>query len=137
MNFLDLIWLIPLFPLAGAAAMLLIGRKLDPQGHSDVALAPALAAEHGGDHGGGHAHGEHHYPATRRLIAFISPGAILLSLLLSLGAVAQLASLEKKSHEVILYTWITGLPFHTATGALSTFTADWGFLLDQIGRAHV
>jgi len=28
MNFLDLIWLIPLFPLAGAAAMLLIGKRL-------------------------------------------------------------------------------------------------------------
>ena len=139
MNFLDLIWLIPLFPLAGAAVMLLIGRKLDPQGHSDVALAPALAGDHAGNHGGGHghAHGEHHHPATRRLIAFISPGAVLLSLLLSVGAVAQLASLEKKSHEVILYTWITGLPFHTATGALSTFTADWGFLLDPLSSVMI
>ena len=31
MNFLDYIWLIPLFPLCGAALMLLFGKKLDPQ----------------------------------------------------------------------------------------------------------
>ena len=31
MSFLDWIWLIPLFPLFGAAAMLLVGKKLDPQ----------------------------------------------------------------------------------------------------------
>ena len=30
MNFLDQIWLIPLFPLLGAALMLLFGKKLDP-----------------------------------------------------------------------------------------------------------
>ncbi len=28
MNFLDLIWLIPLFPLAGAAVMLFLGSRL-------------------------------------------------------------------------------------------------------------
>ena len=52
MNFLDLIWLIPLFPLAGAAAMLLIGWRLDPQPPSDVALAEGLAenAHHGHPH---------------------------------------------------------------------------------------
>ena len=31
MNFLDQIWLIPLFPLCGAALMLLFGKLLDPQ----------------------------------------------------------------------------------------------------------
>jgi len=39
MNFLDLIWLIPLFPLCGALLMLLFGRLLDPQPASDVAVA--------------------------------------------------------------------------------------------------
>ena len=42
MDFLNLIWLIPLFPLAGAALMLLIGKKLDPQPPSEVALAPGV-----------------------------------------------------------------------------------------------
>ena len=40
MNFLDLIWLIPLFPLFGAALMLLFGKILDPQPPSEVAVAP-------------------------------------------------------------------------------------------------
>ena len=76
MNFLDQIWLIPLFPLAGAALMLLIGKKLDPQPASDVAdrsrRRAGLRAWHGArgtqharawawhgashDHGHGHAH---------------------------------------------------------------------------------
>src|ERR1022692_4870084 len=40
--FLDLIWLIPLFPLCGALLMLLFGRLLDPQPASDVAVAPGV-----------------------------------------------------------------------------------------------
>ena len=42
MNFLDSIWLIPLFPLFGAVAMLLLGRKFDPQGPSEVAVAAGV-----------------------------------------------------------------------------------------------
>ncbi len=33
MNFLDYIWLIPLFPLFGAALMLFLGKRLDPAIH--------------------------------------------------------------------------------------------------------
>jgi len=135
MNFLDLIWLIPLFPLAGAAVMLFLGRALDPQGESGLALSSALAAAHDDSNGGGHGHP--HFASTRRLIAYICPGAVLLSLLFSIGAVAQLASLDKRSHEVVLYTWIAGLPFYTANGALSQFTADWGFLLDPLSSVMI
>ena len=42
MNFLDQIWLIPLFPLFGAALMLAIGKMLDPQPVSEVAIAPGV-----------------------------------------------------------------------------------------------
>ena len=42
MNFLDQIWLIPLFPLFGAALMLLFGKLLDPQPVSEVAIAPGV-----------------------------------------------------------------------------------------------
>ena len=57
MDFLKLIWLIPLFPLCGAALMLLMGKKLDPQPASEVAVAPGVEPiyEHGHDHG--HSHG--------------------------------------------------------------------------------
>ena len=56
MNFLESIWLIPLFPLCGAALMLLFGKKLDPQPPSEVAVAPGVEPiyEHGHDHGHGH-----------------------------------------------------------------------------------
>ena len=83
MNFLDLIWLIPLFPLAGAAAMFFLGRKLDPQPPSEVMLAPELAAAESGGHGHGHAH---HGP-LRGLVSLLCPGMVLISFLLSLGAV--------------------------------------------------
>ena len=60
MNFLDQIWLIPLFPLFGAALMLLVGKLLDPQPASAVAVAPGVepvADEHGHGHAA-HAHGQ-------------------------------------------------------------------------------
>src|SRR6478672_13641379 len=103
MNFLDLIWLIPLFPLCGAALMLLFGKMLDPQPPSTVAVAEGVehvhdehdhshshdhghTHDHGHDHAHGDAHGHHHAPATRGLIKLIAPGMILLSFIFSLGA---------------------------------------------------
>ena len=50
MNFLEQIWLIPLFPLLGAALMFFFGRRLDPQPRSDVAVVPGVEPvfdEHG------------------------------------------------------------------------------------------
>src|SRR5215467_4072330 len=104
MNFLDLIWLIPLFPLCGAALMLVFGKMLDPQPPSTVAVAEGVehvhddhghthdsshshshdhGHDHSHDHSHGHdhshdAHGHHHSPATRGLIKLISPGMVLL-----------------------------------------------------------
>src|SRR5438128_5572693 len=94
MNFLDNIWLIPLFPLFGALMMLLFGKKLDPQPPSDVAMAPGLEHTHdephhdhghddahrhdhghSHDHDHGHSHDhdhdhahEHHAPAGSRIL---------------------------------------------------------------------
>src|SRR5215467_7107308 len=113
MNFLDLIWLIPLFPLCGAALMLLFGKMLDPQPPSTVAVAEGVEPvhddhdhdhghthdhSHGHDHDHGHDH--HHAPATRGLIKLISPGMVLLSFIFSVGAVVQLSNLDKPSKEV-------------------------------------
>ncbi|NWF85549.1 MAG: NADH-quinone oxidoreductase subunit L [Bryobacteraceae bacterium] len=90
MNFLDLIWLIPLFPLAGAAVQLAIGRRL-----------------------------------PKSAISFISPGAVGISLLMSIGAVVQLAGLERRSHEVRLFEW------------LPLIKADMGFLLDPLSSVMI
>ncbi|MCE5309236.1 MAG: NADH-quinone oxidoreductase subunit L [Acidobacteriales bacterium] len=116
MNFLDLIWLIPLFPLSGAAAMLLIGRWLDPQ----------------------HAGGDHRpSPPSKAVISLLCPGTVLASFLLSLAATIQLSALPEKVHQVIQFTWLSGMPFHMANGAQSIFQADWGFLLDPLSAVMI
>ena len=134
MNFLDLIWLIPLFPLFGAAVMLFFGRKLDPQPPSAVMLSPELA----GALGGGHAHAHpHHGGAGKRFISLFCPGMVLLSFIFSAGAVWQLSSLPGRTYQLIQFTWLAGLPFHTAGGQLARFTADWGFLLDPLSSVMI
>lgn len=90
MNFLELIWLIPLIPLAGALIMLLIGRRL-----------------------------------PNRVVAFLCPGTVLASFVLSVGAVAQLAGQTEKVHEVIQYLWMPAI------------RADWGFLLDPLSSVMI
>jgi NADH-quinone oxidoreductase subunit L len=133
-NFLDQIWLIPLFPLFGAALMLLIGKKLDPQPHSNVAVAAGV-----GQASDGQAKGlpQHAHSPLKKLIDFICPGMVLLSFIFSLGAVYQLWQLPNRVHQVIQFTWIAGLPFHMANGHLATFQADWGFLLDPLSAVMI
>ena len=157
MNFLDYIWLIPLFPLAGAALMLLSGKKLDPQPPSTVAIAPGVEPvyEHGHEARGlagmaGMAGmlmvttirtitgmGTTTQSPLKTLIKLICPGMVLLSFLLSVGAVWQLSSLPERDQAVIQFTWIAGLPFHMANGQLATFTVDWGFLLDPLSSVMI
>lgn len=143
MNFLDLIWLIPLFPLAGAAVMLFVGRRLDPQGVSAHALDDGLREEialeangsanhmHGGDHG------HHHAPPTRKLVGILCSGFVLLSLLLSIVAALQLAGLSPRSHEVVLYDWIAALPMVLTNGSIATLNAQLGFLLDPLSAVMI
>jgi NADH-quinone oxidoreductase subunit L len=146
-NFLDLIWIIPLFPLAGAALMLLIGKQLDPQPPSEVAVAPGVEPEHhgaggqgpgAGDVHGAHAdsHGHHSSP-LRFLIKLICPGMVLVSFLFSAGAVWQLSQLPERAKQVVQFVWIAGLPFHMANGHLATFSVDWGFYLDPLSSVMI
>jgi NADH-quinone oxidoreductase subunit L len=149
MNFLDSIGLIPLFPLFGAAMMLLFGKMLDPQPPSEVAVAPGVEHvpdEHGHSHNGhvhsqghGHEHGHdhHHGSPLKALIKLICPGMVLLSFIFSAGAVLELANKEERVHQVIKFTWLAGLPFHMADGRIATFTADWGFLLDPLSSVMI
>ena len=145
MNFLDQIWLIPLFPLFGALTMLLFGRKLDPQAASEVAVAPGVEpaedGHHGHAHGGHAAHGSHgahgHGGGAKFLISLFCPGMILLSFLLSAAAVMQLTTKPERFHQVISFSWLAGMPFHTAGGQLARFTADFGFLLDPLSSVMI
>ena len=144
--FLDLIWLIPLFPLCGALLMLLFGRLLDPQPASDVAVAPGVEhthGEHDHDHGHGdshshdHSHHHHHGSPLKVLVSLICPGMVLISFLLSVGAVWQLAQKPERVRELIQFRWLAGLPFHMMDGRLATFSADWGFLLDPLSAVMI
>src|ERR1700724_484346 len=105
MNFLDYIWLIPLFPLCGAALMLLIGKKLDPQPPSTVAVAPGVEHVHDehDHHGHSHAHDHGHGSPLKKLVSIICPGMVLLSFIFSLGAVIELAGKAERVHEVIQF----------------------------------
>jgi NADH-quinone oxidoreductase subunit L len=152
LNFLDLIWLIPLFPLAGALLMLLFGKMLDPQPASDVAVAAGVehihdeldhhhdhglshSHDHGHDHG--HAHDRHHHSPLKVLVSLICPGMVLISFLLSVGAVWQLTDKPGRVFELVKFTWLAGLPFHMMDGRLATFSADWGFLLDPLSAVMI
>ena len=150
MNFLDQIWLIPLFPLFGAALMLLLGKKLDPQPVSELAVVPGVEPvyEHGhghsphhGDHGQSHDEhgnvGHHAQSPLKKLINFICPGMVLLSFLFSAGAVWQLSQRTDRVYQIVQFTWMAGLPFHMANGHMATFSADWGFLLDPLSSVMI
>lgn len=143
MQLLDWIWLIPLFPLAGAVTMLLVGRRLDPQPKlSPVALAPELARELGRDthhHSGPHTGQAHTHSGSRwrGLISWLCPGTVFLSLLLSVGAVLELAQKPHKVHEVVLYSWLAGFSFTTYAGQAARYVADLGFLLDPLSAVMI
>jgi len=139
-NFLDLIWLIPLFPLAGAVLMLLFGRLLDPQPPSDVAVAPGVepVTDEHGHNGHPHAHAPaHHGSPLKKLVSLVCPGMVLISFILSVGAVWQLSRQTERVHQVIQFTWLAGLPFHMLNDHLATFSADWGFLLDPLSSVMI
>ncbi len=147
MNFLDQIWLIPLFPLLGAALMLAFGKLLDPQPASDVAIAPGVEPIAGGHGHGADGHGAaphhdahgHGHPQSplKFIVKLLCPGMVGLSFIFSAGAVWQLAHLTNRVHQVIQFTWVAGLPFHMANGHLATFQADWGFLLDPLSSVMI
>src|SRR3989442_3585385 len=104
MNFLDLIWLIPLFPVIGFVINGLIGKRL-----------------------------------SKTAVGVIACGAVLISFILSAGAVYQLLQLapEQRSHTVKLYEWINAGPAHTAEGPLARFSVDWAFLLDPLSAIMI
>jgi NADH-quinone oxidoreductase subunit L len=98
--FLEHIWLIPLFPLAGALVMLLVGRRL-----------------------------------RNGAVSVVCVGSVLLSFVYALGAFFKLLALPAgaaRAKEVVLFEWVPAGAYHTASGGLGHFVADWGFLLDPL-----
>ena len=62
---------------------------------------------------------------------------VLISFVLSAGAIWQLSQQAQRVHEVVKFTWLAGLPFHMMDGRLATFSADWGFLLDPLSSVMI
>ena len=104
MDFLNQIWLIPLWPLASAFLMLLIGRRL-----------------------------------PKAAVSLLCVGSVGVSFLYSAGAVWQLIErpAEQRVVQVILFEWVPLGAFHTATGQLANFTAEWGLLLDPLSAVMI
>src|SRR5437867_10007148 len=104
MTFLNLIWLIPLFPAAGFVINGLLGKRM----HKTV-------------------------------VGIIGCGAVLLSFIVSAGAVLQLIQLEPehRSFTVKLYEWIALGAAHTKSGEVAKFSVDWGFLLDPLSSVMI
>jgi len=126
--------------------MLLFGRLLDPQPPSEVAVAPGVEHthdehdrhhDHGHSHSHDHGHHHHHSSPLKVLVSLICPGMVLISFLLSIGAVWQLTEKPGRVYELIQFTWLAGLPFHMMDGRLATFSADWGFLLDPLSAVMI
>jgi NADH-quinone oxidoreductase subunit L len=70
-------------------------------------------------------------------VSLICCGSVLASFILSAGAVWELAQQPGRIHEIVQFTWIPGMPFHTAAGQLANFTIDWGFLLDPLSSVMI
>jgi len=102
--FLDHIWLIPMFPLAGAALMFFIGRGL-----------------------------------KNSAVSAICVGSVAVSFVFALGAFFQLLGLPEAQRmvEKTLFDWVPAVPMHMTSGALGTFAAAWGFLLDPLSGVMI
>ena len=109
MFFLEHIWLIPLFPALGAAAMFFFGRKLDD---------------------------EHDKKWVNGICVGVVVLAFLWSCLAVYQYTQFSAANEHKPFEKVVYTWMgsnTGLTtFETASHAKAEFKAEAGFLLDPL-----
>ncbi|MEP6995391.1 MAG: NADH-quinone oxidoreductase subunit L [Acidobacteriota bacterium] len=131
----QLIWLIPLFPLAGFlinGLVYLIGNRpprpqpgddAHGQGHGDQP-----AAESAKDAGHPHAHmHEQTHPRFRMLHSIVGPGSVALSMIFAFGAIFDIGLpgfARGGSYAVTLYRWIP-LGVNQAVGQIPGRAAEW------------
>src|SRR5271168_2180776 len=104
MNFLDHIWLIPMFPLITAATMLFFGRRL-----------------------------------KNNIVSALCAGSVFISFLFAVGAFFQLLGrpAEERFVSNVLFDWIPAIPYHTLSGGIGQFAAEWGFQLDPLSAVMI
>ena len=108
---LNLIWLIPMLPLAGSAIVGLVGL---------ITLRKT---------------GE---KLNKKLVSLIALSSVGLAFLLSAGAVYQLFWVEHKEvFTVDLFTWLQGGSLRLSDGSLAPFTITWGFQLDPLSAVMI
>src|SRR6202142_1592557 len=71
-------------------------------------------------------------------VSFFCVGSVFLSFLHALGAVLQMLAMDPEHRVVqhILFEWVTPGPI-PASGVLTPFIADWGYLLDPLSCVMV
>ncbi len=138
----QLIWAIPLLPLAGFAVnglLYLLSHRTRGEAHGrgdEGHAAPAAVADHGAHAAG---HGDSHATIPFRTVhTAVGVGSVGLACLLAFGAIFDVglrAFAEGASHTVTLYRWIP-LGVNQAVGQVHGGAADWfvdvAFRLDSL-----
>jgi NADH-quinone oxidoreductase subunit L len=75
----------------------------------------------------------------KAVISWLCCGMVFGSFLLSLGAFLELTGLpaEERLREVVLFTWIPGLPIELNNGTPGVFEVAWGYLLDPLSAVMI
>jgi NADH-quinone oxidoreductase subunit L len=75
----------------------------------------------------------------KQAAAFVACATMAGALGLSLYAFWQLLGVEAahRSHDVVVATWIPGLPLQLADGSIGTFEVPWGFRLDPLSAMMI
>src|SRR6266852_3638194 len=68
------------------------------------------------------------------IVSVMCVGSVFVSFIYAAGAFLQLIArpAEERSFQKVLFEWVPAGTYHTASGALDHFVADWGLLLDPL-----
>jgi NADH-quinone oxidoreductase subunit L len=142
----DLIWAIPVFPLAGFLVNGLLYLFHQTRGHSSICLPrrtqPAAESIKETGHPHAHMHPECH-PAFKAVHTIVGTGTVALSCLFAFGAILEVGFSRLAggaSHIVTLYRWIP-LGVNEAVGQIPGKAAEWfvdaAFRLDSLSALMI
>jgi NADH-quinone oxidoreductase subunit L len=143
----DLIWLIPLFPLAGflVNGLLYLAGSRPPRRdlrHDPHGEQPAAESAKDTGHPHAHMHGETH-PRFQRIHTLVGIGSVALSLLFAFGAIFDVglrALAGGASHALTLYRWIplgVNQSVGQVPGRLGEWFVDVAFRLDSLSALMI
>jgi NADH-quinone oxidoreductase subunit L len=76
---------------------------------------------------------------SNAVISAICVGSVAVSFFFACGAFLQLIArpANQRVAQVILFEWVPAGTYHLQSGALGSFVADWGFLLDPLSAVMI